>query len=379
MKKLVCAVLIIFSLSAQAVLAQQSASRAGALVPAANTIIDYLVKEDFSRVVRNFDSNMKATMPEDKLRQNWKALIEQAGAYKGQLGVHLEVADQDGQRFDVVVAKSEFQKSVVNIQIAFNTSKRVSGLYFLPVQQAPAVSQPTGEASQQNLSVLKPPPPDEKLVSLAGEFVGVLAKKEYSDAVTFTTDATNAETGAAKLKQKWERALSANGAFKKCGDARGGVASTGKSTAVLLACEFEKSTLMLNINFDESRQISGFDVMTKEAASEAELKSCAEAFVDLLLKDDFLTAAQSFDNQMKAALPAAKLAKAWQDIAEKGGAFNRRTGSRVEKVAPYDVVFVGCKFENGKIDIQVTFNSSLEVSGLFFRPVEAESTPKEAE
>jgi hypothetical protein len=66
----------------------------------------------------------------------------------------------------------------------------------------------------------------------------------------------------------------------------------------------------------------------------------ATGFVDLLLKGDYPAAAALEGGPMKDAAPAAKLGEIWTGIQTQLGAYERRLGTRTEKQARYDMVFV---------------------------------------
>jgi uncharacterized protein len=90
--------------------------------------------------------------------------------------------------------------------------------------------------------------------------------------------------------------------------------------------------------------------------------------VDALAKGDYATAGKSFDGVMRKAMPADKLKETWREVVKQVGPFQKRTGTRVEKVGKYDVVLVTCRFEKLALDVRVVFNADKQVSGLQFRP-----------
>jgi len=103
--------------------------------------------------------------------------------------------------------------------------------------------------------------------------------------------------------------------------------------------------------------------------------SLAKGFVDMLVKGDYATAEQSFDQTMKAAMPAEKLQHTWESIIAQVGPFKRQVGTRTEKATQqgqqYDVVFVTTEFEKAMLDIRVVFNSTQQIAGLFFAPAQS--------
>jgi hypothetical protein len=104
------------------------------------------------------------------------------------------------------------------------------------------------------------------------------------------------------------------------------------------------------------------------ASGATDAKAVAQDVATALTLGDWAAASSRFDATMKAALPQSKLAETWNAVGAQAGAFKRQLGTRVEKVQGMDAVFVTCEFERAKLDIQVTVNSTGQVSGLFLRP-----------
>ncbi|MHB1422402.1 MAG: alpha/beta hydrolase [Gemmataceae bacterium] len=98
-----------------------------------------------------------------------------------------------------------------------------------------------------------------------------------------------------------------------------------------------------------------------------EQTAAATALVDALAKSDFTAAAKDFDRAMQKALPLDKRKELWEALLKQVGKFQKRTGTRVEKVDKYDVVIVTCQFEKMALDARVVFNAEKQVTGLSFR------------
>jgi hypothetical protein len=98
------------------------------------------------------------------------------------------------------------------------------------------------------------------------------------------------------------------------------------------------------------------------------MESMATDLVDLLVKKDYAEAVKIFDSTMKKELPAEKLQEVWNSIIAQAGAFKEQLGVRKERILPYEVVFVTCKFERAVLDAKVVFNQKQQVAGLFFVP-----------
>ena len=99
-----------------------------------------------------------------------------------------------------------------------------------------------------------------------------------------------------------------------------------------------------------------------------DLKGLADETVVRISEKNFPAAVTHFDATMVKALPPEKLEEAWQSVIQSLGSFQKTTGHRVASEQGYDVVYVQCQFEKGKIDAKVVFNADAKVSGLFFVP-----------
>lgn len=103
------------------------------------------------------------------------------------------------------------------------------------------------------------------------------------------------------------------------------------------------------------------------AEGKADLIAVATEVATALTQGKFDTAAAKFDTTMKGAMDAATWNQAWSGVTAQLGAFKKHTGTRTATAQGYDIVLVGCEFERGKAELQVTLNSSGQVSGLFIR------------
>ncbi len=100
------------------------------LVAQAKEFVDLLAKGEFAKAVENFDSVMTKAMSEEKLKEVWQAVMQQAGQFKKQKGTRTETLP----KFDVVYVICEFEKGNLDIKIVFNRKKQITGLWFAPAQ-----------------------------------------------------------------------------------------------------------------------------------------------------------------------------------------------------------------------------------------------------
>lgn len=99
-----------------------------------------------------------------------------------------------------------------------------------------------------------------------------------------------------------------------------------------------------------------------------ESEKAAKDFVDLLVQEKFEDAAMRFDATMTKMLPTKRLQQIWKDLLAQMGAFQQQQSVRTEKLGPYTVVLVTCKFANVLLDVKVVYNKDQQVAGLYFAP-----------
>lgn len=105
----------------------------------------------------------------------------------------------------------------------------------------------------------------------------------------------------------------------------------------------------------------------------------AQNLVAHLAAGRFDEAVEPFDQIMKRALPAGKLKEVWSGLITQYGPFQRVMDVRTEKIQQYEVVYVTCEFQRGKLDAKVVFTSQNEVTGLFFVPTGKYQSPPYAD
>ena len=110
--------------------------------------VSELASGAFDKVVARFDPKMAAGLPREKLAAAWQAIVGQAGPFKAVTSVRIQSVPAQGVH--LVELTSTFEKTPLNIQIAFNDEGKIAGLFFLPVKPpaaawtpAPYVDEPT--------------------------------------------------------------------------------------------------------------------------------------------------------------------------------------------------------------------------------------------
>jgi uncharacterized protein len=131
MTSFVIAILIFAALLQSPAPAQQPPSD---VVAHAQAVLAAVVAGDFTRVEEQFTVDMKAALPPGRLAATWTTLLTRAGAYKG-CGTTPRVrriADKQ-----MVITPCEFERATIDVQFAFDSAGRISGLVFRPAASAP--------------------------------------------------------------------------------------------------------------------------------------------------------------------------------------------------------------------------------------------------
>jgi hypothetical protein len=120
-----------------------SLSSAGfAAPPAATTDLPALAKNmtqqmaahQYANVEANFDQEMTAALPTDKLQQTWEATTTQVGAFQSIQSV--KEMEQEG--YDVVFVTVKFDKVTLAMKWVFGGKNKVAGLFFVPTSSKTA-------------------------------------------------------------------------------------------------------------------------------------------------------------------------------------------------------------------------------------------------
>lgn len=107
-----------------------------------------------------------------------------------------------------------------------------------------------------------------------------------------------------------------------------------------------------------------------------DVKAHAAALLASMAARDFAAVEAQFDDKMKAALPAGRLAAAWDGLLVQAGALKTCGGDvRVRVIADKQMVITPCDFERAKVDVQFAFAADSRISGLTMRPAAAANVP----
>ncbi len=99
----------------------------------AQSVLAAIVAKEFTRVEEQFTTEMKAALPSGRLAAIWTGLQTQAGAFKGCGSDARLVKIADKQ---MVITPCEFERARIDVQFAFDSAGRISGLVFRPAASA---------------------------------------------------------------------------------------------------------------------------------------------------------------------------------------------------------------------------------------------------
>ena len=96
----------------------------------ARTFVEQLAAGKFEQGVARFDETLGKAAPAPKLEEIWKSLIAQAGAFQKITGT----TRSDAQGYRIVLVTCQFASTSLNVRVVFDSTDRISGLFFVPVQ-----------------------------------------------------------------------------------------------------------------------------------------------------------------------------------------------------------------------------------------------------
>ena len=95
-------------------------------------VIEYFEGNQISEIYALFDDTMKSAISEQKLDEIWKSLPSQCGNYLGSGDAIASLV----QGIVVVNQLLDFEKTDLDIRLAFSDRNKISGLYFVqPVKK----------------------------------------------------------------------------------------------------------------------------------------------------------------------------------------------------------------------------------------------------
>jgi uncharacterized protein len=122
-----------FALSPSALSAQQATpAPAPDYTAHANEVVNDLAARHFDKVFAQFDTNMAAAVPLEKLGTGWDQLVGQAGAFQ-KIDSSKET---ENSGYHIVAVTCIFEKARINIILAFDDAAHIVGMHIAPLQAA---------------------------------------------------------------------------------------------------------------------------------------------------------------------------------------------------------------------------------------------------
>jgi len=115
----------------------------------ARAVVAALTSGDFAAIEAQFTDQMKAALPPGRLAASWATLVTQVGAFKVCTSQRPVRAIADKQ---MVITPCEFERAKIDLQVAFDSNGRISGLALRP---AAAPAEPYTPPSYVNASTFK--------------------------------------------------------------------------------------------------------------------------------------------------------------------------------------------------------------------------------
>ncbi len=118
--------------------------------------------------------------------------------------------------------------------------------------------------------------------------------------------------------------------------------------------------------------LSGCTDYTPTQPNETEsLETKAQQIVENLTTENFLIVFETFNDEMKSALPAKDLQTAWNSLIHSYGTFEEIVKIRKTEEQGYDIVYVTCSFSTlGVLDLRFVFDNQSHVAGFQFVPTQ---------
>lgn len=206
---------------------------------------------DFEGAVSGFTGEMKEGLPADKLRDTWAKMVSGNGGLRGLGGVRAEEAE----KFKCIFVKCEFALTNLDAKVVFDKDKKIAGLWFVkpdPTKSYEPVAQTAVKLPEQDISK---PQAAEESVRLAKDLVERLTSKDYAAVTAYFGPKMSESLPAEKIKQVWEKVLSAQGPFVKQTKTR--AERSNESDIVYVTVQLESSTLDVKVVFSQDAKVSG--------------------------------------------------------------------------------------------------------------------------
>ena len=190
-------------------------------------VMDEIGHNQLAPIRARFSFELKDSLSEDEIKAVLKDLAQGTGAFQTQISQ--EAKTVQGTR--IYISKSQFEKSKVELHLAFNESNEIIGLVIVPIS---------------DLST-------EGLEALAKTITDLLQKQRFEEVTTKFDDRMKGAMPANRLEASWSHVLSHLGKFKSIKLARKDI----EFESVDVQCEFENGQMTVRLAFNPFGKVSG--------------------------------------------------------------------------------------------------------------------------
>jgi hypothetical protein len=171
-----------------------------------------------------------------------------------------------------------------------------------------------------------------------------------------------------EMKDVWNELVGLAGAFRE--QVSQSTKRVQGAPTYISKSQFENCKVELRLMFNDSNQITVFQIGPISDLSRDSMEASAKAITELLRQEHFDQVSSQFNDRMKAAMPTNRLGASWSHVTAHLGQFKSIKLAR--KDPDLDRVDVRCEFENGLMILRVAFDPSGKVGGLWMLPAEPE-------
>ncbi len=258
----------------------------------------------------------------------------------------------------------EEYKSYMNWSL---TSLKLKGLPLLVFTLMTTMSDLTANAQVK----LSPPPPvklvqsadnvdEEGLKKKAAQVIQLLSDQNYDQVRRLLSRDLAIQLTADQIAEIWDNLIEITGPVKKIVGYR--VVSTINADLVVIKTAFQDTTDEFVVTFNKSGQVVGVDF-----PNVASIEEIAQIVINSVAVNDFTRARGYLHSSLKTEILPTRLQRAWQEIQQENGLYERienievRPGSSVDSV---DLVVVEAKFQKGMRQFFFIFDDNRRIVGI---------------
>jgi hypothetical protein len=231
--------------------------------------------------------------------------------------------------------------------------------------QTPATAQ--NETAQTSPATGSTSPADEARLSLTKEIMTQMAAGQISMVCDHFTPDLKDSLDEDKMQFVWNRLTGISGAFQR--QLSQNTRTIHGSTIYVARSQFEESKVEMRLMFTDSNQVARIWLGPVSDLTSDQMEASSKELVEQLHQKQFEQLTMKFDSDLKASMPAERIAMSWTHVLSHLGEF--KTIKLASKDDELDFVDVTCSFETGEIIVRVAFDPSGKVGALWMIPVEA--------